>query len=337
MTLRLGMTIDIEASQPITFSPPRWLRNPHIQSIVSSTLPRKLLVKRKAKTMLSNTQQEIIQCSDNIRLLGEYSHNAESNKLLIMLHGWEGCIESNYMLSVSAHMYSQGYSIFRLNLRDHGNSSHLNQQPYNSARLEEILDAMEQIQYRHPHHDNFLVGFSLGGNFSLRVAVNAHRRKCHFKKIIAVCPVISPSHTMHSLATGLPLYHNHFVSLWKNSLLKKLKYFPELGYQENLKQLSTLQAMNEYFIPNLTDYDTLAAYYDAYSVGGNYLQELSIPTHIVTSADDPVVLCEDLNLINSLSSNLNVEITQYGGHCAFIENMTLDSWIDRRITQLLQH
>ena len=331
------MTTDTDTNQPITFCPPRWLRNPHIQSIVSSTLPRKLLVKRKAKTMLSNTRQEIIQCSDNIRLLGEYSHNNANDKLLIMLHGWEGCIESNYMLSVSAHMYSQGYSVFRLNLRDHGNSSHLNERPYNSARLIEILDAMEEIQRRHPHLDNYLAGFSLGGNFSLRIAANAYRRKCSFKKIIAVCPVISPSHTMDSLATGLPLYHNHFVSLWKNSLLNKLEHFPALGYEENLKHLSTLQAMNEYFIPNLTDYDTLPAYYDAYSVAGNYLQHLSTPTHIIASADDPVVLCEDLNLINSLSSSLSVEITQYGGHCAFIENVTLDSWIDRRISQLLQN
>jgi predicted alpha/beta-fold hydrolase len=331
------MTTDTDTNQPILFSPPRWLQNPHIQSIVSSTLPRKLLVKRKAKTMLANTRQEIIQCSDNIRLLGEYSHNDTNDKLLIMLHGWEGCIESNYMLSVSAHMYSQGYSIFRLNLRDHGKSSHLNERPYNSARLIEILDAMDEIQRRHPHHDNYLAGFSLGGNFSLRIAANAHLRDYSFKKIIAVCPVISPSHTMHSLATGLPLYHNHFVSLWKKSLLNKLEHFPALDYEENLKQLSTLQAMNEYFIPNLTDYDTLPAYYDAYSVSGNFLQGLSTDTHIITSADDPVVLCEDLDLIRSPCSNLKVEITQYGGHCAFIENITLDSWIDKRISQLLQN
>lgn len=331
------MTTNTNINQPIIFSPPLWLRNPHIQSIVSSTLPRKLFVKRKAKIMLTNTQQEIIQCNDGVRLLGEYSHNDASEKLLIMLHGWEGCIESNYMLSVSAHMYSQGYSIFRLNLRDHGNSSHLNERPYNSARLAEILDAMEEIQRRHPHRNNYLVGFSLGGNFSLRIGANAHQREYSFNKIIAICPVISPDNTMQSLATGLPLYHNHFVSLWKNSLLDKLEHFPELGYEENLKPLSTLQAMNEYFIPHLTDYDTLPAYFDAYSVGGNYLQNLSIPAHIITSADDPVVLCEDLNLISTQPANLTIEITQYGGHCAFIENVKLDSWIDRRISQLLQN
>jgi predicted alpha/beta-fold hydrolase len=330
------MISNSNTSQPITFSPPPWLRNPHIQSIVSSTLPRKLLVRRKAKTMLASTQQEIIQCNDGIRLLGEYSHNAANEKLLIMVHGWEGCIESNYMLSVAAHLYSQGYSVFRLNLRDHGNSSYLNERPYNSARLAEILDAMEQIQRLHPHQDNYLVGFSLGGNFSLRIAANAHQRKCCFNKIIAVCPVISPAHTMQSLATGLPLYHNHFVSLWKNSLINKLQHFPELGYEEKLKPLNTLQAMNEYFIPHLTDYDTLPAYFDAYSLGGKYLQDLSIPTHIITSSDDPVVLCEDLNLITPKPANLSIEITQYGGHCAFIENTKLDSWIDRRIDQLLQ-
>jgi predicted alpha/beta-fold hydrolase len=240
------------------------------------------------------------------------------------------------MLSVGAHMYSQGYSVFRLNLRDHGNSSHLNVRPYNSARLTEILDAIEEVQRLHPHRENYLTGFSLGGNFSLRIAANAHLRNISFKKIIAVCPVISPAHTMHSLENGLTLYHNHFVSLWKNSLLGKLEHFPQLDYADKLKPLSSLQAMNEYFIPHLTDYDTLPEYYEAYSVAGNYLQNVAIPTHIITSADDPVVLCDDLKLISVKTENLTIEITQYGGHCAFIENIKLESWIDQRISQLIQ-
>jgi predicted alpha/beta-fold hydrolase len=192
---------------------------------------------------------------------------------------------------------------------------------------------MEAIQRRFPHPQNYLVGYSLGGNFALRTGAAAAGRGYTFKKIVAVCPVISPPHVMANLERST-IYHRHFVRLWSDSLLNKLQYFPELGYGEALPELKSLSAMNDYFVPNHTPFDDTSAYLAAYGVTGDTMSPLRIPTHILASADDPVVLTEDIALAAKPEA-LTVEITARGGHCGFLKNYRLDSWADQRVAEIL--
>ena len=92
--------------------------------------------------------------------------------------------------------------------------------------------------------------------------------------------------------------------------------------------------MNHYFVPNYTAFNDAESYLKAYAVCGDRLQNLKIPAHIITSADDPVVDITDFLLLDP-QPLLEIEITRYGGHCGFIRNLKLDSWIDDRITALL--
>lgn len=326
-----------------SFNPITLLRNPHVQSIIASTLPRKLLLKRRAGALLAQARDMVLDCGKGVRLLGHYTpaqgagadnYRDKHRGLVTLIHGWEGCSESNYILSLAASLYAEGYGIFRLNLRDHGPSHHLNRELFNSTRLEEVLGAMEAIQSQldYPHH--FLAGFSLGGNFSLRVGADAAGRRFDFDKIIAVCPAVSPPHIMDTLENGLRLYHDYFMYKWKRSLYKKAEHFPDYPFREHLGAMKNLRQMNHYFVPNYTDFDDCQTYLDAYAISGDRLNNLQIPSHIITSADDPVVHVVDFELIDKPPC-LTLEITRYGGHCGFIENLRLDSWIDRRILQLL--
>jgi hypothetical protein len=319
-----------------TFTPNRLLQNPHVQSIVSSTLPRKLLVERRAREVLQSSQDMLLDCGNGVRLLGHYTpaQRSLSRGLVTLLHGWEGCSESNYLLSLASRLYSAGYAVFRLNLRDHGPTHHLNRELFNSTLLDEVLGAMEAIQARLPHKRQFLAGFSLGGNFALRVGADAAGRRFEFTRIVAVCPVVSPPHTMDTLHNGPRLYHDYFVRKWKRSLLKKAQLFPEYPFREQLGSLSTLREMNQYFVPRHTEFADPQSYLQAYAISGDRLATLKIPAHIITSADDPVVAAEDFALINRPPA-LNIEITQFGGHCGYIQNLKLDSWIDQRIIELL--
>ena len=96
----------------------------------------------------------------------------------------------------------------------------------------------------------------------------------------------------------------------------------------------TLEAMNDYFVPRFTEFPDARAYLEGYSVVGEALASLAVPTHIISSRDDPVILAADLPRL-AVNPLLAVELTEYGGHCGFIENYRLHSWIDRRILALL--
>lgn len=319
-----------------TFLPPPGLRNAHVQSVISSARPRRLKVQRMAAELIAASRDIVLDCGEGVRLLGYYTPAARARPrgLITLIHGWEGSGESNYVLSVSAQVYRAGYSVFRLNLRDHGPSHHLNKGLFNSTRLDEVLGAMEAIQAGLPHERNVLIGFSLGGNFSLRVGASAAGRHFALDRIIAVCPVVDPHATMENLEQGSRLYHDYFVYKWKRSLFRKVVHFPEYDFHQHMGRMKSLREMNRYFVPNYTAYADIDTYFDAYAIVGDRLHTLAVPTYLITSADDPIVPARDVGRIEQ-PPLLEIEVTRYGGHCGFIENLRMDSWLDRHIIQLL--
>ncbi len=317
-----------------SFQPPRLLRSPHTQSILASTLPRKLRVMPRARPMLEASEHMVLDCGDGVRLLGELARQpGESRGLVTLIHGWEGSSRSTYMLSAGSALYNAGYDLFRLNLRDHGPSHHLNPELFNSTRLPEVIGAIKAIQNKLPRERQYLAGYSLGGNFALRVAAKAPEHGIHLDRVVGVCPALNPVKTMKALEQGWWLYEKYFVRKWKRSLKRKLDHYPELGYRDDLLKLNSLREMNAFFVPRYTEFPDAETYLMAYAIIGDALSELQVPSHIITSSDDPMIPAEDLAQL-AQSENLTVEQTPYGGHCGFVNNFKLDSWVDGRLLQL---
>ena len=309
--------------------------------MLASAGPRKYLSLHRSKKLRDAATEVILNCGSGVRLQGFYSpadassgSAAESpatgpgKKLVILIHGWLGGETSSYLLSAAAALYAQGYSVFRLNLRDHGNSQHLNKELFHSARLDEVVEAMAQIQSLHPYKE-----FYLGGNFALRIAAHYDKATTRFDKIAAICPVVDPVNAMQTITDAMWVYPWYFVKRWKTTLAAKLLHFPALGFQRELKAARTLQDLNAFFVPKHTPYNELNDYFNAYAVTGQRLAKVDVATHIIHSADDPVVSAGDLQKL-APSDNLTIEVTQYGGHCGFLKNFKMDTWVDDRLLEL---
>ena len=98
---------------------------------------------------------------------------ARVGRIAVLVHGWEGNAESLYILSLGQQLFDRGFDVVRLNLRDHGDTHHLNRELFHSCRLPEVVGAVQSLQAVVPGQPLHLVGFSLGGNFMLRVAAQA--------------------------------------------------------------------------------------------------------------------------------------------------------------------
>jgi hypothetical protein len=317
-----------------SFNPPFLLRNPHVQTLVASGWPRTWLLKRYARRFEAEAEDVILECSEGIRLHGLYNpHPRPERGLAILLHGWEGSAESSYQLSTACTLANAGYDVFRLHLRDHGPSHNLNPELFNSTRLQEVVDAVREIEQLYPNDRSFLAGHSLGGNFSLRVAAIAPEEGIKLRQVVAVCPVLSPTRTMSVLETGQSFYGKFLVRQWKRSLRSKLEHYPELGYEKNLPDLNSLAEMNEFFVPNYTDFDNPESYYAAYALTGNTLAGLQVPTQLIISQDDPIIPIDDLANV-ARTECLRIETPRFGGHCGFLMNWRLQGWIDRRLLEL---
>src|SRR5690606_15250784 len=191
------------------FKPLRVLRHAHVQSRLAGWPWRDHSARRRARPLLAAASPEILDCGD-ARLLGFYSPCPGHRKgLVVLLHGWEGSVDSGYMLAAGALAHRCGYDVFRLNFRDHGETHPLNEGLFQSCRLDEVVRAVARIAERHPAPKTALIGYSLGGNFALRVGARASAAQLPLDRVIAVCPVLSPSSTMRALDDGLWIYRRH--------------------------------------------------------------------------------------------------------------------------------
>jgi predicted alpha/beta-fold hydrolase len=322
------------------FSPPIGLRNKHVQTILSSVGPRHKAVSKRFSRYLDTTKTIILDCDDNVRLQGFYNQSDDSNrssKLVILIHGWEGSANSSYMLSMTSSLLEAGVDVFRLNMRDHGDTHRLNSGIFNSTLINEVVSAVEKIQQQFPHQLNYLGGFSLGGNFSLRVAAHAHQKSISLQKVFAFCPVVHARSSNMALNQARNwLYAHYFVRKWKKSLYKKLIAFPDLGYGQALKKMKTLTQMNQQLIPKYAGFEDVDVYFDAYAIHADRLQNVICPCYLHFAEDDMIIPISDVALINE-NPNVHISTSRYGGHCGFLMNWQGRSWQDQRVIKLIAH
>jgi predicted alpha/beta-fold hydrolase len=315
------------------YRPPAWLRNRHVQSILPSLKLRRPLVRRRAAAMLAHAGSVVLRCPDGTRLEGKYSRNGRAHRgLAILIHGWEGSADSIYIVSAAGHLYARGFDIFRLNLRDHGDTHHLNPGLFHCCRLDEVVGAVQCIAGMFPHDRLYLGGFSLGGNFALRVAAQAPDHGIRLNRVVAISPVIDPAKATAAMETGGALYHGYFMRKWRKSLARKQRCFPDMELGD-LRRYNTITRMTAFLTDRFTSFPDTAAYYQGYTLSGQWVRRLSVPAHIIASLDDPVIPAEGLNTLGR-SDFLTIEKTPHGGHCGFLKNWRLHSWAEERMADL---
>ncbi len=317
---------------PNSFKPPRYLQNPHLQTLLNSQGPRKLRARRILKKLVSKTLT--LQAEDGTRLLANLDHAAVNRSaLVILLHGWEGSSRSSYIVTTAARLLAQGFDVLRVNLRDHGGSHHLNPELFNSTRSPEVASALQSFLCGHAYEHIFLAGFSLGASFALRIAADVGI-ELGLNACIAVCPPTDPARAMNAMR-GFYAYERYFFRRWHRSLQHKLRCFPQLDYAAELASAKSLEDLNQMFIPRYTIYDEVDDYYAAYALVGGRLSSMALPAYLIAAEDDPIISVDDLKRIDPIDT-LHIETSRHGGHCGFIENLAARSWVETRMLQILE-
>ncbi len=316
------------------------LRSAHIQTLFASSGYRSRRVQKLARRFLANTRREVIFCKDNVRLEAWVTRQPGSVSanppLVIIIHGWLGSADSSYVIDAGQQLYTEGFSIARLNLRDHGETHHLNTQVFHSARIHEALDACLHLMQGSADQKCTLLGFSLGGNFALRISalLGTHSK---LNGTIAVCPLVEPEIAMHAIDTGWFAYQWYFLKKWRSSMLKKQRIYTQYDYREALR-LNSVSALTELFVKQSTPYENTAHYFQAYSIAGDLLDGLGTPSHIIAAKDDPIIPHTSFFQIACLgqrNSAIQIHMQTHGGHCGFIEDFACNSWLNTALLELL--
>ena len=191
--------------------------------------PRRLADPPRApRHLLRGLASLLLDCGDGVRLQAFHSpppaaaHAARGaaarlgrqRRIDLRAVGWRHCCSQH------------GFGVVRLNLRDHG-ATHAPQPRIVSflpaARSRRRRDGAERGSFR--GRALYLGGFSLGGNFMLRVAADGGV-PTSVAGVVAVSPVLDPEATLRALEQALPVYRRYFVRRWSRSLRRKQRAWP---------------------------------------------------------------------------------------------------------------
>jgi predicted alpha/beta-fold hydrolase len=327
--------------KPAEYRAPWWLRSGHLQTMLSSSPWRQRRGARALRATGAVSTAHLVDGGRGIRLQGLHSEvpGTAPRGLALLLHGWEGSAESSYMRLTAARLLQQGYATFRLNFRDHGESHHLNEAIFHSNRIDEVVLAALDVARRFGSHAGeplplVAAGYSLGGNFALRLALRAPEAGLPLDAVAAVCPVLDPAATMTAMESGWRIYLHHFERKWRRSLERKRALFPQVHHFDDRTLHLGMRELTEWLVQRHTDFGTLDNYFDGYSIARDRLSALQVPAHILMAEDDPVIPVSDFRGL-SLPAHARLEIARNGGHCGFLLGAGLDGFAEAWVADRL--
>lgn len=313
---------------------PFYLAHPLVQTAFAS-----LKFRVSGKRLRQHSSPRLLTTKEGVRLLGSLAAQTGRRPLglVILIHGWEGGIESTYMLRTGEFLFREGYDVFRLNLRDHGETHHLNEMPFNGTLIEETYDAVQQIAVDYGKAGPvFIMGFSLGGNFALRLAL-AHSTETHagprrsagkkrgianLSHVIAISPAVDPEAATRRIDADI-LLGRYFLKKWSESLLRKEALFPYLHDFPYVRTSRSVMELTGIGIPRFTPFAHVPDYFARYTLTGNAFERLTVPCTIYTAKDDPIIREEDFRRIHP-APLLRIILSDRGGHNGFLTGTRFD-------------
>lgn len=328
------MMSDTAATAPLVFRPAPGLRSAFVQSLLASKRPARWLWQRRGLDLDAQSSLATLATVDEsgapVQLTGWHTPHPQAKSIVVVIHGWEGSHDSSYLYGLSCALHAAGHSIFRLNLRDHGSTHHgLNEEMFHSARLAEVIGAIQLVHQQFGHSLPLqVVGFSLGGNFALRVGLHGPAAGLRPQLCVGISPAVNPGSTLRALDEGPRLIHRYFLDKWRKTMRAKMQAFPARYDFSAQQQLQNFTDITRAFVAAHTPYPDLASYLAQYTLTPAMLMASPTPLAVLTASDDSVCPPSDFEGLEARGGVRHYLVTPQGGHCGFISNWHLHCWAE---------
>ena len=252
-------------------------------------------------------------------------------KKVIFFPGWLGHKDSKYLIPLADLFHINDFDIIRIHPLDHGNTEHLNKDFFRATDIQTLIEAVQSIGNKYQDNEIHLVGFSLGGNISLRIS--ATDSIDFLKSTVVLSPVIDPEISMFAMDDTAWILKKYFVDKWRRTLKRKIRLHNITNAEEALKYKS-LKEMTEFFTQNFSPHKNVKDLFSGYAITQHTINQIKHYTLIYSSIDDPCVPIEPLQKLVQ-TDYVKFKPQQYGGHCGFIDDFKFSSSVYEEIVSKL--
>ncbi len=212
---------------------------------------------------------------------------------VVLVHGVGGSNRSSYVRRAASAWFGGGFHVVRINLRGAGDSMAVAPLLYHAGLIEDPRVALEAVA-QHPGVKNVaLVGFSLGGNVSLKLASSWAGSPPPYVSAIASISApldlgVETSRALETLRT-LP-YREYVLRMLVSQGREFARLHPNAARYDvaSLQGLRTVRAYDEVVVAPMHGFCDAHDYY-VHASSGPGLADVRVPTLVVHAADDPMV------------------------------------------------
>lgn len=285
------------------YSPPWFLFNKHLETIYPSLF-------RSVK--LRDYRHERVPTPDD-DFLDLYWLTRGSKKLVIISHGLEGNAHRAYVKGMAKAFYENDFDVLAWNYRGCGEEMNKSLQFYHSGATED-LDHVVNHAMAQGHHEVYLIGFSLGGNLTLKYA-GERKMSPSIRGVVALSvPMDLYTSSQQISKPSNWIYARRFLKSLKKKIRAKAKLMSGLDVKL-LDSITSLEQFDDRYTGPLHGFKGALDYYRQCSAIG-FLETITVPTLIVNAQNDPFLsaACFPKAVDNAL---VQFEAPARGGHVGF--------------------
>lgn len=292
----------------MTYTRPFFFFNSHVETIYPSLI---------RKVELQPYQRERITTADTDFLDLDWLKQG-SPDLIMISHGLEGNTQRAYIKGMARVGYQHGYDVLTWNYR--GCSEEMNKalRFYHSGATDDlatVIDHAHSLGYK----KIFLVGFSLGGNLTLKYLGEKRSRPESIKKSVTFSVPLDLHTSCEKISKPSNwIYSQRFLKSLRKKVIDKSRIMSGLDVR-GLEKVKTLREFDDHFTGPIHGFKNALDYYHQCSAI-RFIQDISIPSLIISAANDPFLSpeCYPHQLVKQHSSVL-FESPRYGGHVGFTQ------------------
>lgn len=313
------------------FLPHRRLRNGHLMTIYAWGRPRRF-------PRLPPPVPRYFDVAPDARVLAHchWQPAPREHATLLCLHGLEGSSTAHYMRGLADKAFAAGMNVVLLNQRNCGGTESLCAGLYHSGLTGDPRAVIDQLRTLDRLPSIVVAGYSLGGNLALKLAGEyGGVAPAELRGVAAVSPIIEVGECVRALERpSNVLYQWNFVRNLKARMRRKACAWPGRFPLERLREVRTIRTFDDIFTAPHFGFNGADDYYHRAS-SMRVIDRVRVPALIVAAKDDPFVPWQPfLDRKVTENPNLRLELTDHGGHCAFVseENGGGDPyWAETRV------
>jgi uncharacterized protein len=309
----------------IDYDYPKWLFNGHLQTIIPGLFRTSFALP---------FERERVNTPDGDFLDLDWLNN-DSNSLVIISHGLEGNSRRPYMVGMARHFFQNGFDVLNWNYR--GCSEELNKKPifYHSGATYDLDFVVNHAAENYDHL--YLIGFSLGGNLTLKFLGEKRERNPKIRKAVAISVPLHLESSCEKISSGENiLYSKRFLKTLKEKVVRKSMQFPGEIPTGILRKIKTLQDFDNYYTGPLHGFRDAHDYYEQNS-SLYFLENIEIPALILNAQNDPFLSdkCFPISMGRKLET-VWMDFPKYGGHVGFRPRKKEDIyWSEKRAFEFI--